>query len=82
MIEAKPLPELALTAVKLANDRHNVLINNIAQETLDAMGLRATDGWKIALDVGQAMREVADAPPPPPPTTKRPARQSRRRSRR
>lgn len=82
MIEAKPLPEIAMTCLKLAQDRHNVLLNEIAQETMDAMGLTATDGWKVALDVGQAVREVPDAPSPapaaPPPAGRKPRAKSRR----
>lgn len=63
MTEAKPLPELALTAAKLAVDRHNRLINEIGQETLGVMGLRAEDGWKVSFEIGQAIREVPqDAP--------------------
>lgn len=61
MIEAKPLPELALTAVKLATDRHNALLNDIAQETLQVMGLSPVEGWKMNLDIACATREVADS---------------------
>jgi hypothetical protein len=61
-VESRPLPELAMTAARLAQDQFNRLVNEIGAEVLEAMGLSAKDGWRVNFDTRRAERP---APKPP-----------------
>lgn len=55
--ESKPMPAIAVTAF-------NLQINILIAQTLEAMGLRAEDGWQVDLQHKQVTRTVADASDP------------------
>ena len=63
--ETKPLPLLAVTAVKLLQARIADQVNAVAKDILDAMALDPADGWRINMDTGIATREVPDISPAP-----------------
>lgn len=59
-VEARAIPELALTAARLAKDQYHRLVNEIAAETLEAMGLSARDGWVVDFGSRQAVRQATE----------------------
>ncbi len=63
MIESKPLPELATTCISLATDQFHRLVNEISAETLEAIGLSASAGWKVNFERKCIEREVPDEVP-------------------
>lgn len=63
--ETKPLPRLAKSAAMLAQADFQQVINNLGVQTLEVMGLLASDGWYIDFTNGVATREVPDIAPAP-----------------
>ena len=57
-LESRPLPELARTAVRLAQREYARAVTDIGAQTLDVLGLAAADGWAVDFDAGLARREA------------------------
>jgi hypothetical protein len=72
MIESHPLPKTARTAFALTKRDYDRACLQIANDTLEDLGLDAALAWRVDADAGTITREVADAPippvPPAPPT--------------
>lgn len=73
MKETKPIPKLAKSASQMALAKKaefdagfQATINQLANETVEAMGLDPALKWTIDFDAGTATREVPDAEGVPP----------------
>jgi long-subunit fatty acid transport protein len=52
-----PIPKVAKTALALLNSQHQQNIKELAQQTLDAMGLDQGLDWKVDFDAGVVTQE-------------------------
>lgn len=64
--EKKPLPTLALTAIRLVSSEYERNVQTIAAQILDGMNLSAAEGWQVNFAEGVAVRAVADNESPVP----------------
>lgn len=74
MIESHPIPKIAVSAAQMVYARKAefeagiaATLNQLASETVEAMGLKPTDKWVVDFAAGHATREVPDAVPDAPP---------------
>jgi hypothetical protein len=61
MIESHPLPKTARTAFALTKRDYDRACLQIANDTLEDLGLDAALAWRVDADAGTIAREVADA---------------------
>ena len=61
MKETHPIPSLAKTTVGLLVQAQQTALNEIAVQTVEAMGLNKDDGWNVDFEAGVASRDVPDA---------------------
>ena len=71
MIETQQIPAIAKSAGQMAFERKAVFdagfkatIDQLAVETVEAMGLNPADKWMVDFNAGTASRDVPDAVPP------------------
>ena len=60
--ESRPLPALALSAFRMAEQRHQELLNQLAAQTYEAVGLPNT--WNIDLTTGMMTAPLSNGTPP------------------
>jgi hypothetical protein len=60
MIESKPLPKSAMTALRLAHASFQRVVNDVGADAITDLGLSATDGWSANFDTGMAERTVPE----------------------
>lgn len=65
MIESRPIPAIAVSAVSFATAEHMRNLQQLAQQTAEVMALPASEHWNISFDTGFATRDVPDAPQGP-----------------
>lgn len=63
MQETKALPKIALTAYAQLNAAVQQEVGRLHEQALEALGIAPTDGWKIDITNGIAVREVPDIEP-------------------
>jgi hypothetical protein len=82
MIESRPLPQLAKSAIGLLRERMALQFageaDALARETVAALGLREEDNWIVDFEKGEIRREVPDPVPVPVPPRPRRRRRTRR----
>ena len=64
--ETQPIPELAKSAITFVakhradfEAQQQAVVNALGVQTLDVMGLSASDGWRIDFDAGVATRPIS-----------------------
>lgn len=62
MIESHPIPDLAVSAAAFANQQHQANLNQLAEQTMKAMGLQG-GGWHVDFAARTISREVPDIAP-------------------
>lgn len=64
MTETKPLPPIAQSAFTYAQANFQRQMMDLCAETLATMGLSPVDGWKVNVEQGTVVREVAEPAKP------------------
>lgn len=54
------IPKLANSALALARQNFNANVQEIASQTVEALGLDPAEGWRVNFDTGFITREVPD----------------------
>lgn len=60
MIDSRPIPALAQTALAFLNASYRRQLDDIGRQTVDALGLSQADNWTVDFDRGVMTREIAD----------------------
>lgn len=62
MTERKEIPAIAKSAMALAQQDFQQIVNTLGGQALEAMGLDPSEGWVVDFTQGVAFREVPDSP--------------------
>jgi hypothetical protein len=64
MIDSRPLPAIARTALALLNAQYKSDVDAIGVQTVEVLGLREDDNWHVDFPAGTLWRELPDPSPP------------------
>jgi hypothetical protein len=56
-MEEKQIPRIAVSAIIMAQAGHQRLMNDLAEQTLEVMGLPSGEGWTVFVDEGVARKK-------------------------